>query len=336
MDKVLTISIAAYNIERFMDETLKSFIIPEIADKIEVVIVNDGSKDNTSIKAHSYAKQYPDLFVVIDKPNGGYGSTINASSRAARGKYFKTIDGDDWVDQNGIVKLVKYLSTCDDDIVITNFQRVHDLTRKTTPTVFSCSKYETSLVFDSEYSDQLLFMQAISIKTEILKRLELSITEHCFYTDIEYILTPVPQINTISFLNTFVYMYRIAVNEQSMSVEGKRKHIDEQLLVLKKMTMYYKNLRSSLGRGKQRYFITILSEMYKSHVTAILSLTISKLAKQRLTDIESYMRETVPDIYSETNRYRTIRVLRNTNYLAYAPGSLAYKAYQRVLKLLRR
>lgn len=334
--KVLTISIASYNIEKFVDETLSSFIIPEIMDDLEVIAVNDGSKDGTSELAKKYVDLYPDTFVVVDKENGGYGSTINSSSKIARGKYFKTIDGDDWVDKDAMIALINYLKTTDDDAIITNYCRVNDKTGKKIPTRFHCKALRTSMSFEEGYTDQQLFMQAITIKTSILQAIKINITEHCFYTDIEYILTPVPYIYTISFLDEYVYMYRVAVNEQSMSVEGKRKHIDEQLRILSKMIKYYAEKKDELTPAKKSYFRVILSEMYKSHITAILSLDISDTAKQRMISIEKYLKENARDIFDSTNNYKTINILRSTNYAAYTMGSVAYKMYQKILPLLGR
>ena len=88
MNKTLTISIASYNVEKFLRETLDSLCSPEILDDIEVIIVNDGSKDSTPLIAQEYVTKYPQSFILIDKENGGYGSTINASLDIAKGKYF--------------------------------------------------------------------------------------------------------------------------------------------------------------------------------------------------------------------------------------------------------
>lgn len=113
MNKILTISIAAYNIEKYVNETLDSFVIPEVMDDIEIILVNDGSKDGTGKLARSYESEYPNTFIIVDKENGGYGSTINTSVEIASGKYFKTVDGDDWVDRQGFIKLVEYLKRSD-------------------------------------------------------------------------------------------------------------------------------------------------------------------------------------------------------------------------------
>ena len=96
-NKLLTISIAAYNVEQYLKKCLDSFIEPSIMSQLEVLIVNDGSKDSTLEIAREYEKKYPDTFKAIDKPNGGHGSTINTAIENATGKYFKVIDSDDCV-----------------------------------------------------------------------------------------------------------------------------------------------------------------------------------------------------------------------------------------------
>ena len=336
MTKILSISIAAYNIEKYIHNLLDSFLVNEILSKLEVIIVNDGSRDRTSKIAKEYQKKYPDTFILIDKENGGYGSTINTAVKIASGKYFKTIDGDDWVDSDGLCKLIKYLCITDDDIVVTNFSRVSDKTNKKIDTIFKCSKYDETFLIDDIYDGQHLFMQALTFKTEILKKLNLQITNHCFYTDIEYILTPLPYCNTISFFNEFVYMYRISVNEQSMSINGKRKHIDEQLFILKKMISYFNENKYRLGQGRKSYFIVILSEMFKSHITAILSLKISKHSFSRLLELDKYVEENSKEIFYNTNNYRTVFWLRKTKYLFYLPGSISYRIYQKILSYMER
>ena len=95
MEKILSVSIASYNVEKFIRKALDSCCIPEIMDRLEVLVVNDGSTDGTLQIAREYEKQYPQTFRVIDKKNGGYGSTVNASIKAATGRYFRLLDGDD-------------------------------------------------------------------------------------------------------------------------------------------------------------------------------------------------------------------------------------------------
>ena len=107
LTKILTISIAAYNVEKYIDRTLSSLNDPRFLDDIEVLIIDDGSSDNTKQIALEYEASAPDTFHYISKENGGHGSTINCGIRFATGKYFRVIDGDDWVDTNSFALYVR-------------------------------------------------------------------------------------------------------------------------------------------------------------------------------------------------------------------------------------
>ncbi len=122
MEKILTIVIPTYNMQDYLRRCLDSLIVPEEQMKhLEVLVVNDGSKDNSSAIAHEYQNKYPDTFRVIDKDNGHYGSCVNAALKIATGKYFRLVDADDWVNTSGLIKLIDLLSVHDEDAVFTKF-----------------------------------------------------------------------------------------------------------------------------------------------------------------------------------------------------------------------
>ena len=97
-EKILTVTVPSYNVQAYLEDCLESFVNSEVMDDIEVLIVNDGSSDDTATIAERYVSKYENTFRLINKENGGHGSTINTGAREARGKYFKVVDGDDWVD----------------------------------------------------------------------------------------------------------------------------------------------------------------------------------------------------------------------------------------------
>ena len=97
MQKVLSISVEAYNVEKFIEQCLDSFIDPAILDRVEVLVTDDGSKDRTPEIVSTYEKKYPGTFRLISQKNAGPGSTVNSGIKHATGKYFRMVDGDDWV-----------------------------------------------------------------------------------------------------------------------------------------------------------------------------------------------------------------------------------------------
>ena len=197
MEKILSVSIASYNVEKFIRKALDSCCVPEIMDRLEVLVVNDGSTDSTLEIAREYETQYPQTFRVIDKKNGGYGSTVNASIKAATGKYFRLLDGDDWFDRDGLVRFIDELTQAEEDMIIAQFKRVfeedgHEELRDEAEDI-----KEKVVHFDALSGHDWFTMHAISYRTKILQENDIRLTEHCFYTDQEYDLLPLPYVDTV-------------------------------------------------------------------------------------------------------------------------------------------
>ena len=179
VEKTLSISIAAYNVEEFLKNTLDSLVAPEIMDDIEVLIIDDGSKDNTAAIGKEFVDKYPNSFKVISKPNGGYGSTINAAIDAATGQYFKTLDGDDWYDTENLVRFVKDLKNMSADLILTPFTMVYEGTGEKQVISMERKYQEKNITFEQlpealyskilEYEAVVLCDLPASIRNKILK-----------------------------------------------------------------------------------------------------------------------------------------------------------------------
>ena len=105
--KLLTFAIPCYNSEAYMENCINS-LLPGGED-VEILIVNDGSKDRTAEIADAYEKKYPGIVRAIHQENGGHGEAVNAGIRNATGMYFKVVDSDDWVDQDAYAKILAKL-----------------------------------------------------------------------------------------------------------------------------------------------------------------------------------------------------------------------------------
>ena len=133
--KVLTFVIPAYNSEKFLDKGIPTMLVPEIMDKLEIIIVNDGSKDNTAAIADAFAAQYPTIVRAIHKENGGHGSGVNRGVQEATGLYYKVVDSDDWVDEQALKRLLDTIKAHQaantlPDLYITNFIYDHTYENK--------------------------------------------------------------------------------------------------------------------------------------------------------------------------------------------------------------
>ena len=105
--KLLSIDIPSYNSEAYMRKCIESLLVG--GEDVEILIVNDGSKDKTAEIADEYQAKYPSIVKAIHKENGGHGSAVNAGLEQATGLYFKVVDSDDWVKESAYMEILKTL-----------------------------------------------------------------------------------------------------------------------------------------------------------------------------------------------------------------------------------
>ena len=106
--KLLTFAIPCYNSQDYMENCIKS-LLPG-GDDVEILIIDDGSKDSTGDIADAYEKKYPGIIRAIHQVNGGHGEAVNAGIRNATGLYFKVVDSDDWVKEDAYLAILEKLN----------------------------------------------------------------------------------------------------------------------------------------------------------------------------------------------------------------------------------
>ncbi|HOO22212.1 MAG TPA: glycosyltransferase family 2 protein [Clostridia bacterium] len=241
MSKILTLTIPSYNMEKYLANCLDSFIDKRILEDIEVLIVNDGSKDNTLAIAKEYEARYPDVFIAVDKQNGGHGSTINKGIELSTGKYFKVIDADDWVDAEEFVKYVQFLKTVDVDFVITNYtERYEDTGESALQKIADYFTKDKIVDVEDVFGNigGMIPMHCTTYKTSILKDNNIRLYEKCFYVDVQYNIFPIEYLKTCICKDYNVYQYRLGRAGQSVSAEGFLKHINDHRRVVLSMLEY--------------------------------------------------------------------------------------------------
>lgn len=295
MSKILTITIPSYNVEPYMNEVLPTFLDPAVMDKIEILIVNDGSKDGTAALGKEYEAKYPGVITLVDKENGGHGSTINKGIELATGKYFKVVDGDDWVDTAAFVKFVNFLEKTDSDVVATPHYRVNEETKEKELRGFEGVEYEKEYRVD----DVLLTlrdkyqMHNLTFKTDIVRKIP-KISEHCFYVDVEYIMYPLKYLETISFLNEAVYQYRVGNANQSVSTQNFMKNRNMHKHVIGNVLKYYET--EELSAAKKEFLKKRISLLIDTQIRIYLCFEPSDEIKQELLDFYHNVKNTDPTL----------------------------------------
>lgn len=298
MSKVLSISVASYNAQDFLPKCLDSFLQVKNKEQLEVLIVDDGSKDNTNAIAQTYVNDHPEVFRLISKKNGGHGSTINAALKAATGKYFRVIDSDDWVDPGDMDQLLEILKDTDVDAVIGDYREVYpDSTRR----VDVKHGHKTGIVyqFKDMETDYVFAMHSINIKRKLIVQLGRQIPEHCFYADTVFNYHAARCMETILFEPGCVYQYRLGREEQSVSAEGMYKHIEELMKIEETMINEYVNLDGDLhDEVKRKYLLNLCQTRWQ--MIFILFFQFTKSDKDvYLAKFYNHIKSTYPKIMTD-------------------------------------
>ena len=318
MEKILTVSIAAYNVEETLGRALDPLIcIKSIVDKIEIIIENDGSKDRTQEIAEEYKAKYPDSIIVNNKQNGGYGSTINESIELATGKYFKQLDGDDWFDTASFQMFIDFLEKCNSDLVYSPhyvIKQDKETEKKTLIDLFDdvYLNKTINLICDAIPGD--IGMHGLAIKTELLKNNNVRISEKCFYTDFEYVFYPFVLAETLSIFKSPVYNYLLGREGQSVSLAGEKKHYNDRIQVFMRTAEYYEENQKNITKNKRDFLGKKIANLAGDMYNSILLVVEGYKQKELFERIDGKVKAQFPTVYKETNRRKSVAYLRKRRF----------------------
>lgn len=312
-NKILTISVAAYNLEKLIEDNLKSFINSEVNDLIEVIVTDDGSKDKTSEIVEKYVKEYPNTIILVKQKNMGAGSTVNSGIKHATGKYFKMVDGDDWVETENLNVLVRKLQNIDVDMVITNYETYDDSVKKIiNETKFSIDM-DKEIEFEKICKDLHLDMHNVIYKTSILQNNNI-VLDNGFYTDMEYLLLPIPFVNKVVYYDKNIYVYRIAREGQSVSLPSMQKNVNMHHLVLKRLIKYYEENKNEISENAKNYMTNRLGKMADTELMTLLTFKMDKVQKNKIKEFFKEIKSSSMDVYSKFMKGKKEKILLYSNY----------------------
>ena len=244
MSKIISFIIPSYNVEQYLRTALDSFLLDEVLEKIEVIIVDDGSKDSTAEVAREYAGRMPEVYRLLQKENGGHGSAINEGTRIATGKYLKVIDADDWVVTENLPKLIEKLEACEADVVLNPFHMVDMQTGKREIRCMYLEAYEKTYTLKDVVEhwksfDRCVTFHGIMYKREFYEAYRHELPEKIFYEDQEYASIPCCHAKTIQAMDLFLYQYLVGNGNQSVAAHNQLRRISHIELVALHMLRYF-------------------------------------------------------------------------------------------------
>lgn len=292
--KLLTIIVPTYNMEAYLNRCLDSLIIDKKnLSLLDIIVVNDGSKDKSSEIAHSYQDRYPEVFCVIDKENGNYGSTINCALKEAKGKYIRILDSDDWFNTQRFSEYLEKLKTLDVDLIITDFEQVNN--NGCTIKAFSYKLPHNILLPFQEIEDAEYYgLPSLTYKTQILLDMNYRQTEGISYSDTEWVYYPQTRVLQTIYLPISVYRYFIGREGQTMDPKVLLKSVNHYTQLIRKMIEFsdqlpesykkrksFNRLESQIQHLSEGVYKTCLISQDKSFFDASLLLNFDNLLKEK-------------------------------------------------------
>lgn len=236
--KFITFTVPCYNSAAYMRRCIDSLLVA--GNDAEIIIVNDGSTDATAEIADEYAEKYPTIVKAIHQENGGHGSGVNQGIKNATGLYFKVVDSDDWLDAASLSRLIAMIKKLhalrkDVDTFICNYVYEH-LDEGTSYTMSYSNVFPKNKVFGWKsvkrfHISQYMMMHSLVVSTKLLKDFNVVLPEHTFYVDNIFILSSLPHVRKMCYIDTDLYRYFIGRQDQSVNKDVFMRRLDQHFRV---------------------------------------------------------------------------------------------------------
>lgn len=313
MDKLLSIIIPSYNMEKYLDRCVGSLIVDDAAmlQQLDIIVVNDGSKDHTSEIGHAWERKYPGIVRVIDKANGNYGSCVNEALKDLRGKYVKILDADDSVETSNLVAFLTFLDRVSADLVLTKTVNVIE----TTGEVHGVDSYgfepEKVVGINSALERCPYFnMNTIAYRADVFNRFSYCQTEGVSYTDTQWSIVPLVAVDSVIYLPLEVYRYTMAREGQTMEASTIAKNFWMMGECALGCVRIYAGIRQALDAAKRA--------LMDSRVLGFAAMPYYKVYQRsgglrnniNLDDYDARLLKLSSEIYGLVAEYRSGRVLK--------------------------
>ncbi len=337
--KLITFAVPCYNSAAYMWHCIDTLL--QAGDDAEIILVDDGSKDDTGAIADRYAQEHPDMIRVIHQENGGHGEGVNQGLRNARGLYYKVVDSDDWLNVPALGRVMDQLRSFVEenvplDMLICNY--VYEHTADNTQKVMRYTNvFPQDRIFTWEETNrfrpsQYLLMHSVIYRTQLLRDCGLVLPKHTFYVDNIFVYQPLPFVRTMYYMNVNLYRYFIGREDQSVNEKVMVTRVDQQLRVTRLMLESH-NPRAVMESSRKlgRYMFSYLTMMVAiSSVFLALANTNEALRKRK--ELWAHIRYVDVSLYHML-KYRSFSAF--TNFPGYQGRRLSISLYRLARKIYK-
>lgn len=305
--KILTVAIPCYNSQDYMRHAVESVLVG--GEDVEILIINDGSVDDTGKIADELEQEYPGSIRVVHQENGGHGEAVNAGIRHAKGLYYKVLDSDDWLDREALIKVLEKLRSFIREGRLVDMFLANYVYEKPSVHKHKAIRYEG--VFPQEkvfgWNDikkfkisQNILMHSVIYRTQLLLDCGLELPKHTFYVDNIFVYTPLPYVKTMYYMDVDLYRYFIGRDDQSVNEKVMMGRIDQQIKVNKLMIDAH-DLNKIKNKKLRDYMVKYLA-MMMTVSSVFLIKEGSEESLEKRTELWKYLKNSSRNTFRLVNK----------------------------------
>lgn len=333
MEKLLSIIIPTYNMSLYIERCMNSLISSKTIEKLDIIVVNDGSKDDSSEKAKNIAISYPNSIRVIDKGNGNYGSCINTGLKLAKGKYIKILDADDLFDTHNLENVLDIIKELDVDMILTDFKMAYS-NGKSKLISFNVEPNQvltfTAVCTSKDFTH--LWMHSVMYKTSIVQNINYHQTEGISYTDQEWIFTPLAYVRNIFYIHKVLYLYSLGRVGQTVSTDYLTRNFHHHVICVKNIIKCFCNLPTDIPNPITQLLYTRIFNLTKFIYKGYL---LKKYPDEDnvLRDFDSYLKVNLPKLYANLKNIKLSKPIIPYHYIRHWQKNPNSKVLYYMIKL---
>ncbi len=334
--KLLSIAVPCYNSQDYMNHCIDTLLTG--GDDVEILIVDDGSKDDTAKIADEYEKKYPGIVRAIHQENGGHGAAVMTGVHNAQGVYFKVVDSDDWVDTDAFAQILATLRELVEtdravDLFVSNY--IYDKVgakHKRVMRYANAIPEKKVITWDDVgvfHKGQYILMHSVIYRTQVLRDCGLDLPRHTFYVDNLFVYVPLPYVKTLYYLDVVFYHYFIGRGDQSVQEDVMIRRIDQQIKVNKLMAQQVdlKKVENKRLRGYMFNYLEIITVI--SSILCLRSGIEENFRKKQ--ELWEFLEQNDAQVYRKLRRGIMGRVMNLPGKLGRGIAVTAYKITQRTV-----
>ena len=322
MEKV-NIIIPIYNSEEYLTKCLDS-IKNQTLKEIKAILVNDGSTDSSEKIIDEYIEKYPQIFIKINKQNGGQGSARNLGLEKVTGEYVVFIDSDDYLQENMLEKLYDVAKKNDSDLVICDYYEIENENKIAKKAIES---------IDNEIKVNYMLSNASPwnklIKTTIFKENKINFLEGHIYEDLATMPVLTDYLKNIVYLEEPLYNYIIRAGS-TMRQNTYNKKLESIFVAIEHLEQEFRKRNILKKYQEEMEFLNIYHLLYAASGRFLKY----KEGKKQLKKIREIIKNNYPNW--KKNKYYKIQSLQikvTVNIFYY---NICVNGYSLLRKIIKR